>query len=193
MKAIKSTIGTSHPLVSPEDLAVIFYKISDLHSIHCQFLNGLKRLDPNLENDDDDSPAFSVGELFKNLASRLGAYSAFLKNYTRALETVTKCSAENNQFSEITRAIKLKSMKGQSVTLEDLLHKPVARVQKNALVLHDLLKYCPESSPEYASLCTALRMTQCFLNDLNIAATEQMFPVSTLPLFPNPSFFQVQE
>ena len=180
MKAIKSTVGTSHPLVSPEDLSVIFYKIPDLHSIHCQFLNGLKRLDPKYlpENGDDDSPVISVGELFKNLASRLGAYSAFLKNYTRALETVTKCSVENNQFSEITRAIKLKSMKGQSVTLEDLLHKPVARVQKNALVLHDLLKYCPESSPEYASLCTALRMSQCFLNDLNIAATEQMFPVS---------------
>lgn len=184
MKAIKSTVGTSHPLVSPEDLAVIFYKIPDLHSIHCQFLNGLKRLDPKYhpESGDDDSPVLSVGELFKNLASRLGAYSAFLKNYTRALETVNKCSAENNQFSEITRAIKLKSMKGQSVTLEDLLHKPVARVQKNALVLHDLLKYCHESSSEYASLCTALRMSQCFLNDLNIAATEQMFPVS-LPSF----------
>lgn len=179
MKAIKSTIGTSHPLVSPEDLAVIFYKIPDLHSIHCQFLNGLKRLDPkHRPESEDDGPVVSVGDLFKNLASRLGAYSAFLKNYTRALETVNKCSMENNQFSEITRAIKLKSMKGQSVTLEDLLHKPVARVQKNALVLHDLLKYCLDSSPEYASLSTALRMSQSFLNDLNIAATEQMFPVS---------------
>ena len=194
MKAIKSTIGTSHPLVSPEDLAVIFYKIPDLHSIHCQFLNGLKRLDPKYrpEREDDDGPVLSVGDLFKNLASRLGAYSAFLKNYTRALETVNKCSVENNQFSEITRAIKLKSMKGQSVTLEDLLHKPVARVQKNALVLHDLLKYCLDSSPEYASLCTALRMSQCFLNDLNIAATEQMFPVSIMVLSPFLSDFSLR-
>lgn len=186
MKAIKSTVGTSHPLVSPEDLAVIFYKIPDLHSIHCQFLNGLKRLDPKcrVEGEDDDGAVVSVGDLFKNLATRLGAYSAFLKNYTRALETVNKCSLENNQFSEITRAIKLKSMKGQSVTLEDLLHKPVARVQKNALVLHDLLKYCPHPSPEHAALSTALRMSQSFLNDLNIAATEQMFPVSIMILPP---------
>ncbi len=61
--------------------------------------------------------------------------------------------------------------------VSDLLHKPVARVQKNALVLHDLLKYTNEELTEYKSLKTALKMTQCFLNDLNIAATEQMFPV----------------
>ena len=109
MKAIKSTIGTSHPLLSPEDLAVMFYKIPDLHSIHCSFLDGLKKLsvasnsvDTNRSHlNEDENP--SLGDLFKNLASRLGAYSSYLKNYSRALETVQKCSAENNQFSEITR------------------------------------------------------------------------------------------
>ena len=139
----------------------------------------------------------SIGDLFKVLASRLGAYSAFLKNYSKALETVHKCSSTNNQFSEITRvcnssprewhlikicfhfqSIKISSLKGQSTTLDELLHKPVARVQKNALVLHDLLKYTNEDLDDYKSLKTALKMTQCFLNDLNIAATEQMFPVS---------------
>ena len=62
----------------------------------------------------------------------------------------------------------------------ELLHKPVARVQKNALILHDLLKYSRKGSHEYKSLRTALKMTQCFLNELNIAATEQMFPVSSV-------------
>ena len=50
-----------------------------------------------------------------------------------------KCSASNAQFADITRDIRLKSLGGgqsQSLSLEDLLHKPVARVQKNALVLH---------------------------------------------------------
>ena len=60
------------------------------------------------------------------------------------------------------------------------MHKPVARVQKNALVLHDLLKYTSEDNAEYKSLSSALKMTQCFLNDLNIAATQEMFPVSKL-------------
>lgn len=198
MKAIKSTIGTTHPLVSAEDVSIIFYKIPELHSIHCQFLVGLKKLQgidgskmietglsssrERLYEVDDDSPPPTLGDLFKTLASRLGAYSAFLKNYSRALETVAKCSGESSQFADITRAIKLKSIKGNCpssfVTLEELLHKPVARVQKNALVLHDLLKCTTPGSQDFKDLSVALQMTQNFLNDLNIAATEQMFPVS---------------
>ena len=113
MKAIKSTIGTTHPLVSPEDLSVMFYKIPELHAIHAQFVDGLKKLQ---SQDDSTTPVNktssseriyeetpSLGDLFKTLASRLGAYSAYLKNYSRALETVQKCSSENTQFSEITR------------------------------------------------------------------------------------------
>lgn len=72
-------------------------------------------------------------------ASNIKIYGAFLHNYGRATDTVRKCSASNAQFADITRNIRLKSLGGgqsQSLSLEDLLHKPVARVQKNALVLH---------------------------------------------------------
>lgn len=108
MKAIKSTIGTTLPLISPEDLSTIFYKIPDLHTIHCQFLDGLKRLNSPEKSLDESSERIygdlqSLGDLFKNLASRLGAYSAYLKNYSRALEAVQRCNSENNQFSELTR------------------------------------------------------------------------------------------
>lgn len=92
-------------------------------------------------------------------ASNINIYGAFLHNYGRATDTVRKCSASNAQFADLTRDIRLKSLSGgqsQSQSLEDLLHKPVARVQKNALVLHVstkclvrvycwpylLLKYC---------------------------------------------------
>lgn len=102
MKALKSTIGTNHPLLSLEDLNTIFYKIPELHTIHCVFLNGMKQL-VTYNGDKPASNQPTVGELFKVLASRLGAYSAFLKNYSKALEAIQKCSSENNQFSEITR------------------------------------------------------------------------------------------
>jgi hypothetical protein len=72
------------------------------------------------------------------------------------------------------------------ITITELLHKPVARVQKNALVLHDLLKYTVVTSEDFKSLTSALKMTQSFLNDLNIAATEQMFPVSIVQPFYDP-------
>lgn len=42
----------------------------------------------------------------------------------------------------IFQTIKLKTLKGQALPLEELLHKPVARVQKNALVLHVSIAIC---------------------------------------------------
>ena len=65
----------------------------------------------------------------------MNVYGDFLKNYSSAVETVRRCSGSNNQFAELTAAIRLRSLPGQSLSLEDLLHKPVARVQKNSLVI----------------------------------------------------------
>lgn len=73
----------------------------------------------------------------KVMASNIGLYGAFLHNYARATDTVRRCSAHSTQFGEITKDIRLRGFpKGPGLSLEDLLHKPVARVQKNALVLH---------------------------------------------------------
>lgn len=71
------------------------------------------------------------------MASKIRDYGAFLHNYAHATETVRRCSSQSSQFAEITRDIRLRGYpKGPGLSLEDLLHKPVARVQKNALVLH---------------------------------------------------------
>lgn len=113
-KALKSTTESAHPLVSSTDLEAIFHKINDLYTIHSNFLDGVKKLVAQLKQhqqslqSQQSSQSMSsnlptLGDLFKILASRLGAYSAYLKNYSKALETVQRCIAANNQFAEITR------------------------------------------------------------------------------------------
>ena len=102
------------------------------------------------------------------LASRTKIYAAYLANYAKALEALHRCSETYPQFAELTRSIKLRSVKGcqpqgqqgQSLSLEDLLHKPVARVQKNCLSLQDLIKYTLTSHPDYESLNEALNIVQ---------------------------------
>lgn len=141
------------------------------------------------------------------MGSNIGIYGAFLHNYARATDTVRRCSAHSAQFGEITRDIRLKGFpKGPGLSLEDLLHKPVARVQKNALVLHvisifcslyllylsmmrmiklisffyrlqDLLKHTPLNHADHAPLSEALAMTRNFLDEFNIIQTKSMFPV----------------
>jgi hypothetical protein len=185
-KALKSSTESTQPLLKPEQLECIFYQIPELYKIHSEFLVGVQELS---QSSGDNSTSIKIrtntptlGELFRNLASQLDVYSNYLRNYSTALETVRICCQQHDQFNGIASSIKLKSQK-ITITLQELLHKPVARVQKNALVLHDLLKYIDPNTEEYKSLQTALQMTQRFLNDLNIAATENLFSVSAYFLF----------
>ncbi|KAL0274685.1 UNVERIFIED_CONTAM: hypothetical protein PYX00_002753 [Menopon gallinae] len=128
MKALKATLSTSQPVISEDELNTVFFKIPELHAMHTAFLDGLRNHPP-------------YGPHFQKLAENLKDYGAFLHNYGRATDTVKRRCQNCQQFAEITSEIKLKSLQGQVLSLEDLLHKPVARVQKNALVLDVRIVY----------------------------------------------------
>ncbi|XP_045448294.1 active breakpoint cluster region-related protein [Melitaea cinxia] len=167
MNAIKATLSTSQPVITEEEFGTIFYKISELHDLHKNFLEGLKNAVASYEE------PLSVGIHFKKMAENINVYGAFLHNYGRATDAVRRRCASSQRFADLTRQI---ACRGQPMSLDDLLHKPVARVQKNALVLHDLIKYTPASHPDHAMLTEALNMTQHFLDEFNIIQTKSMFP-----------------
>ncbi|KAI4471199.1 breakpoint cluster region protein bcr [Holotrichia oblita] len=170
MKAFRATVQSSQPVLSDAEFQTIFYKIPELHVLHSNFLENLKRHSTKWDT--------KIGDCFKNMALNLNLYGAFLGNYGRALDTVRKCSGANSQFAQITKKITCKQLSEQPMSLEDLLHKPVARVQKNALVLHDLLKCIPKTHQDYNSLQEALDYTQKFLDEFNIIQTKSMFPAN---------------
>lgn len=109
-----------------------------------------------------------IGELFKRLAEMVDLYGAFLHNYNQAIETVKKCSANNPQFKKIVSTIVLNLQTEQSLTLEDLLHKPVARVQINALVFNDLMECTPANHPDHNQLKYARDAIQSFFKSFNV-------------------------
>ncbi|XP_057600896.1 breakpoint cluster region protein isoform X5 [Hippopotamus amphibius kiboko] len=67
------------------------------------------------------------------------------------------------------RARSSKDAKDQTTknSLETLLYKPVDRVTRSTLVLHDLLKHTPSSHPDHPLLQDALRISQNFLSSIN--------------------------
>ncbi|XP_021543532.1 breakpoint cluster region protein isoform X3 [Neomonachus schauinslandi] len=67
------------------------------------------------------------------------------------------------------RARSNKDAKDQTTknSLETLLYKPVDRVTRSTLVLHDLLKHTPSSHPDHPLLQDALRISQNFLSSIN--------------------------
>lgn len=119
MKALSTTTSgrQDNALLSPDDLKTIFYRIPDLYQLHSQFLNGLKSVEHGYKMKLHSVMAGeskvatklmtknSVGDLFYRLASNLGIYADFLRNYSKALETAKHCSANSNKFSEIIKVL----------------------------------------------------------------------------------------
>ncbi|XP_050084439.1 active breakpoint cluster region-related protein isoform X2 [Anopheles aquasalis] len=178
MKAIRATLTTSQPVISEEEFHTIFFKIEELHEVHCEFLTVLRARLAAADLDDSATSAdgLCVGEQFRKLASHIHLYGAFLHNYGRAIDTVKSCSTHSQQFKEIVSNIVFKNQNEQKLSLEELLHKPVARVQKNALVLEDLLAHTPEQHPDYMPLRQASKTMRTFLAEFNVVQTRSMFP-----------------
>ncbi|XP_059974614.1 breakpoint cluster region protein isoform X2 [Mesoplodon densirostris] len=166
MKPLKAAATTSQPVLTSQQIETIFFKVPELYEIHKEFYDGLL---PRLQQWSHEQ---RVGDLFQKLASQLGVYRAFVDNYEVAMETAEKCCQANAQFAEISenlRARSNKDAKDQTTknSLETLLYKPVDRVTRSTLVLHDLLKHTPSGHPDHLLLQDALRISQNFLSSIN--------------------------
>uniref|UniRef100_A0AAR2KBI2 BCR activator of RhoGEF and GTPase n=1 Tax=Pygocentrus nattereri TaxID=42514 RepID=A0AAR2KBI2_PYGNA len=170
MKPLKAAATTSQPVLTVQQIETIFFKVPELYEIHKEFYDGL------LPRVQQWSHHQRVGDLFQKQASQLGVYRAFVDNYELAVETAEKCCQANTQFAEISENLKVRSTKEckdqtAKYSLETLLYKPVDRVTRSTLVLHDLLKHTPSSHPDHPLLQDALRISQNFLSSINEEST----------------------
>uniref|UniRef100_A0AAQ4QV63 ABR activator of RhoGEF and GTPase n=1 Tax=Gasterosteus aculeatus aculeatus TaxID=481459 RepID=A0AAQ4QV63_GASAC len=159
MRPLKATATTSQPVLTIQQVETIFYKIQDIFEIHKEFYDALL---PNIQHWDEK---VTVGHLFQKLASQLGVYKAFVDNYKVALETAEKCSQAHVQFQKISEVGP--SAEDDQRLREALLYKPIDRVTRSTLVLHDLLKHTPKDHPDFPLLQDALRISQNFLSSIN--------------------------
>lgn len=162
MKAMRATLTTSKPVISEKEFQTIFFKIDELYVVHTAFLTSLKS---KIALDSND---IFIGGSFEELAKHIHIYGAFLHNYGQAIDTVKKCGENNVQFKEIVSKIVLNSQNEQLLTLEDLLHKPVARLQKNALVLQDLINETPSTHLDYKPLLQSQKTIHKLLSEFNV-------------------------
>ncbi|XP_031805034.1 breakpoint cluster region protein [Sarcophilus harrisii] len=166
MKPLKAAATTSQPVLTGQQIETIFFNVPELYEIHKEFYDGLG---PRVER---WSQQQQVGDLFQKLARQLGVYRAFVDNYEAAIEMADRCCQANAQFAEISENLRARSMKDSKDpttknSLETLLYKPVDRVTRSTLVLHDLLKHTPSSHPDHPLLQDALRISQNFLSSIN--------------------------
>uniref|UniRef100_A0A7N8WVF6 BCR activator of RhoGEF and GTPase n=1 Tax=Mastacembelus armatus TaxID=205130 RepID=A0A7N8WVF6_9TELE len=76
-------------------------------------------------------------------------------------------------FQKLVRKNKKRNQRSDFSSFQHtaLLYKPVDRVTRSTLVLHDLLKHTPTSHPDHPLLQDALRISQNFLSSINEETT----------------------
>ncbi|XP_041094237.1 active breakpoint cluster region-related protein isoform X2 [Polyodon spathula] len=164
MKALKATACTSQPVLTNEQIQTVFFQAPELLALHKEFLEGLRE---RLQQGD---PHQGVGDLFQKVVSQLGVYRGFIDNYESAIATVRKCTQTDDRFKTLAEnmmVFKESSNCRTTYTLEALLYKPLDRVTKITLVLHDLLKHTPEDHPDRPLLQESLRISSSFLSGVN--------------------------
>ncbi|XP_021361424.1 active breakpoint cluster region-related protein-like isoform X2 [Mizuhopecten yessoensis] len=155
----------TNPLCSFEDLTTIFYKVEDIHVHHKTFVSSLK------EKVDQWSDDQEIGQIFKELIVFFPTYKEFVENTNKALECVAKCSNENPDFKKMALNLKVKGPQSDEkvvASLEEILFKPVQRLQRNTLVLHDLIKVTPEDHKDIATLQGALKIADHNLRNFGV-------------------------
>ncbi|XP_043910417.1 active breakpoint cluster region-related protein isoform X3 [Protopterus annectens] len=166
MKPLKAAATTSQPVLTLQQIEIVFFKIQDIYEIHKDFYDALC---PKVQQWTSN---VTVGHEFHKLASQLEVYKTFVNNYKAAVETTEKCIQANSQFQKISEIIPVKGPKeakdsATNASLEALLYKPIDRVTRSTLVLHDLIKHTPSDHPDYPLLQDALRISQNFLSSIN--------------------------
>ncbi|KAK1153621.1 breakpoint cluster region protein [Acipenser oxyrinchus oxyrinchus] len=164
MKALKATACTSQPVLTNQQIRTVFFQAPELLALHREFHEGLRE---RLQQGD---PHQGVGDLFQKVVNQLGVYRGFIDNYESAIATVHKCTQTDDRFKTLAENM-MSSKDGSNCrtkyTLEALLYKPLDRVTKTTLVLHDLLKHTPEDHPDRPLLQEALRISSSFLSGVN--------------------------
>ncbi|KAM9406978.1 active breakpoint cluster region-related protein-like isoform 1-T1 [Salvelinus alpinus] len=185
MKALKATAGTSQPVLSSQQVQSVFYQVPELRDLHRDFYTCLRDrlgpLGPQIypETDPGQRPGkeqgqmgfqLTVGDLFLKIVSQLGVYRGFIDNYESAVEIVRRCTQTDQRFRILAESMMFYNGPDKSkteYTFEALLYKPLDRITKTTLVLHDLLKHTPQTHGDHPVLLEALRLSQSFLSGVN--------------------------
>nr|XP_005987265.1 PREDICTED: breakpoint cluster region protein [Latimeria chalumnae] len=169
MKPLKAAATTSQPVLTNQQIETIFFKVPELFEIHKEFYDGL------LPRVQQWSHLQCVGDLFQKLVSCYSMLTRPSKTffegplYPNASVKEIYLTVYRNVVKQNLKVRSTKDSKDQTTknSLETLLYKPVDRVTRSTLVLHDLLKHTPVSHPDYPLLQDALRISQNFLSSIN--------------------------
>lgn len=141
------------PLLSAAKVATVFRHITDI--VHCHTVFRIALAAAVSEWDAEQR----IGDVFVasfSKAAVLNVYSAFINNFSSAMNTIRVEAKRKSGFAEFLQ--QRQACSPNRLSLFGLMVKPVQRFPQFILQLQDLLKYTPRDHPD--RLCLQLALTQ---------------------------------
>jgi hypothetical protein len=85
VQPLRQAVDSGQPIISREEIKNIFYQLEVIYGYNKTLLSGLEERMSNW------SESQLVGDIFLEMAAFLGTYSAYINNYTTALQTLSSC------------------------------------------------------------------------------------------------------
>ncbi|XP_066295939.1 rho guanine nucleotide exchange factor 10-like isoform X5 [Branchiostoma lanceolatum] len=150
------------PIVEKRKVRTIFYKVREILQCHTMFQIALSGRVSEWDQSEKIGDVF-VASFSKSMV--LDVYSAYVNNFSTAMETVKKACATKPAFLEFLKARQASS--GDRLSLYGLMLKPVQRFPQFILLLQDMLKNTPKGHPDRLSLQLALTQLETLAEKLN--------------------------
>ena len=139
--------GKKVAILTDEQIGAIFANMATIRDYNAVFLDllasRLARWDENTQ----------IGDTFVVISRLLLAYTDYVNNYTRAIDTLGKLRASNPAFAAFMDEADREDV---NLKLASILIFPIQRVPRYILLLQDLLKHTDAAHPDYRNLEQAL-------------------------------------
>lgn len=158
-KPLLARATTSQPILSERDINTIFYCVEDLCTLHSTLHD---QLEPTLAK---WSIKTCVGEFFVHLCRNLKLYKDYVEMYRKSVECLRKHKQENPQFKTFVEDVHatVSAHFKDIPRVNELIRRPVERLQSYSLVLNDLCQHTPEDHPDYRILRESLQVMTAFI------------------------------
>jgi hypothetical protein len=134
-------------VLSPADDKTIFLNVAVLGQLHQTLLQSLRRrMGPEGQE--------SVGAVLSEITPALTLYVEYVNKFHAAGQFLRQLTARSKKFAKALEKCQHSNLSGLT-GLETLLVVPVQRIPRYVLLLREVLKFTPESHPDYAACVNA--------------------------------------
>ncbi|XP_022085454.1 rho guanine nucleotide exchange factor 10-like isoform X2 [Acanthaster planci] len=173
----KPLLDSIPPLLEKEKVRMIFYRVRGIYQCHLMFQIALSSRVKNWDSSD------TIGDVFVASFSKamvLDVYSAYVNNFTNAMEVAKRAAAQKPAFRNFIETRQTSSI--DRLSLYALMLKPIQRFPQFICLLQDLLKRTPAGHSDRMPLQLALTKLETLASVLNERKrqSEQRYAVKQL-------------